>query len=139
MRYSSLKQITSGNVAHLRRAWTFHTGEPGKPFEPTPIVAGGRMFLPTENGRIVALEPETGKLIWSYDPKVARPKEDRGVAYWPGDGQTGARVICATSDGRLIALDAATGAPVPQFGDNGQVNLRPGVADGFPHATYSIT
>ena len=29
MRYSSLRQIDSGNVERLRPAWTFRTGKPG--------------------------------------------------------------------------------------------------------------
>lgn len=139
MRYSPLRQITTANVARLRRSWTFHTGEPGRPFETTPIVAGGRLYFSTEAGRVVALAPETGKQIWSYDPHVARPKEHRGVAYWPGDAHTPPRIILATADARLIALDARTGAPVLNFGSGGQVDLRPGVADRFPKASYSVT
>jgi hypothetical protein len=42
------------------------------------------MYLSTQSGRIVALEPEGGSLIWSYDPKVRTPREHRGVSYWPG-------------------------------------------------------
>ncbi len=137
--YSPLEEITPANVAKLRRAWTFHTGEPGKPFETTPIVAGGVMYFSTETGRVVALEPETGKEIWNFDPKVPRPKEHRGVSYWAGDAGTPARIIFGTADGRLIALDAKTGKPVPGFGDNGAVNLRAGVADQFPRAGYAIT
>jgi quinoprotein glucose dehydrogenase len=139
MRYSPLKQITAANVAKLHRAWTFHTGEAGRQFETTPIVAGGRMYLSTQSGRIVALEPETGKQIWSFDPKVERPREHRGVAYWPGEANSLPRIIFGTGDGRLIALDANTGQPVPAFGDNGQVNLRAGVADRFPKASYGMT
>ena len=139
MRYSPLKQIDGTNVAKLRRAWTYHTGESGRQFETTPIVAGGRMYLSTQMGRIVALAPETGKPIWTYDPKVGRSKEHRGVSYWPGDSRTPARIIVATGDARLIALDARTGQPIPAFGDNGTVNLRTGVADRFPNANYSVT
>ena len=139
MRYSPLAQINTSNVSRLHRAWTYHTGDTGSQFETTPIVAGNRMYLSTQSGRIVALQPETGKEIWSYDPKVRRPREHRGVSYWPGDRDTAARILFGTSDGRLIAVDAATGKPVPTFGVNGEVDLREGVADEFPRAGYAVT
>jgi glucose dehydrogenase len=139
MRYSPLEQLTPANVGRLHRAWTYHTGETGRQFETTPIVAGGTMFLTTQMGCVVALVPETGKELWSFDPKIGRSKESRGVSYWPGDSSTPPRILLATGDARLIALDAKTGAPVPSFGDNGQVNLRTGVADRFPKAAYGIT
>jgi quinoprotein glucose dehydrogenase len=88
MRYSPLTQINTNNVAKLRRAWTYHTGDTGNQFESTPIVVGNRMYFSTQISRIVALEPETGKEIWTYDPKVRRPREHRGVSYWPGDAST---------------------------------------------------
>src|SRR5690349_25102610 len=123
MRYSPLVQINTTSVSRLHRAWTYHTGDYGTQFETTPIVAANRMYLSTQSGRIVALEPETGKQIWTYDPKVRRPREHRGVAYWPGDRDSPARILFGTSDGRLIALDAATGKPVTSFGVNGAVDL----------------
>jgi glucose dehydrogenase len=134
-----LAQITTANVTHLRRAWTFHTGETGRQFETTPIVAAGVMYLSTQSGRIVARDPETGRLIWSYDPKVRAPREHRGVSLWPGDAATPARILFGTGDGRLIALDAKTGARIPGFGNEGEIDLRAGVADKFPRAAYSIT
>jgi len=139
MHYSPLQRITAANVSKLRRSWTYHTGEPGSPFESTPIVVGGRMYLSTQKGRIVALQPETGKEIWSYDPKLARAREHRGVSYWPGAANQPPRIFLGTGDGRLIALDTATGRPVPSFGDNGTVNLRGGVADDFLKANYALT
>ncbi len=138
-RYSPLKQITASNVVKLHRAWTYHTAENAPYFQTTPIVAGGRMYLTTPRTRVIALEPETGKEIWSYDPKVARSGEHRGVAYWPGDARTLPRILFGTLDGRLIALDAATGRPALEFGDNGIVNLRTGVADRFPNAAYGMS
>src|SRR5438309_5853173 len=69
MRYSPLDQINTKNVTRLKPAWIYHTGDKGRQFETTPLVIGGRMYLSTQLDRIVALEPETGKEIWSYNPK----------------------------------------------------------------------
>src|SRR5260370_12040927 len=67
-RYSPLTQIDTRNVNTLRRAWTYHTGESGS-FETTPIVADRVMYFSTQTQKIVAVEPETGKEIWKFDPK----------------------------------------------------------------------
>src|SRR5437867_2339876 len=136
-RYSPLDQINTKNVVTLQRAWTYHTGERGRSFETTPIVVDNVLYFSTQNQKIVALDPESGKEIWKYDPK-ANGREHRGVAYWPGDARTPARILFGTGDGRLIALDAKTGAPAAGFGDNGVVNLRAGITDNFPLAAYSI-
>ena len=117
-RFSPLKQINPENVGKLRRAWVYKTGEFGN-FETTPIVVGGIMYVTTQAQKIVALEPETGKEIWKFDPK-SRLRELRGVSYWPGDRQTGARILLGTSDGRLVALEAKTGQPAAGFGDTGR-------------------
>ena len=81
-------------------------------------MAGYVLYFATKNQNIVALEPETGKEIWKYDPK-SNGREIRGVTYWPGESEHAPRILFGTGDGRLIALDAKTGAPVPGFGDNG--------------------
>jgi quinoprotein glucose dehydrogenase len=39
----------------------------------------------------------------------------------------------------LIALDAKTGKPCRDFGKDGTVDLRAGVADGYPGAEYAVT
>ena len=79
--YSPLKQIDTTNVSKLTRAWTFHMnsadsaatpsaappagagagrgrggGGGGGRVETTPIVAGGMMYFPTPNGKVVALD-----------------------------------------------------------------------------------
>jgi glucose dehydrogenase len=137
-RYSPLDQINASNVTRLRRAWTYHTGERGRAFEVTPIVAGNILYFATQNQRIVALEPETGKEIWKFDPK-SNGGEFRGVTYWPGGGRTPPRVLFGTGDGRLMALDAKTGVPVASFGDNGVVDLKAGITDQFPKVRYAIS
>jgi quinoprotein glucose dehydrogenase len=94
------------------------------------------MYLATAYGRVVALEPATGKVIWESEVEgVAR----RGVSYWPGDESHPPRVVVGTSNGWLIALNAASGKPVPGFGEEGKLNLRVGVADKFPRGRYGMS
>jgi quinoprotein glucose dehydrogenase len=137
-RFSPLAAIHRGNVASLRIAWTYRTGDAYQPargrptaFEATPLYIGGTLYLATPLGRVIALDPVTGKRRWSYDSKVPKDKgfgdfANRGVSFWKG-ARRRPRVFLATIDARLIALDAATGKPCADFGDNGVVNLRNGL------------
>ncbi|HEX4769381.1 MAG TPA: pyrroloquinoline quinone-dependent dehydrogenase [Bryobacteraceae bacterium] len=154
MRFSPLDQINVTNVNQLHRAWTYHTGEhPSSSgprgqrqiaFETTPLVVNGVLYVSTPANRIVALDPVSGRQLWTFDPQantVGPPKyrAHRGVACWPGDAHTPARILFGTLDGRLIALNAQTGRKTPAFGNEGEVNLRRGVADTFPDAVYAET
>lgn len=49
------------------------------------------------------------------------------------------RIFYGTFDARLFALDPRTGKPCMGFGNGGAVNLREGVADRWPEATYEMT
>ena len=146
-RYSSLTQITRGNVNTLQVAWTYHTGDAGKSttIECTPIVIGGVMFLTTAVSKVVALDSDTGRERWRFDPyesvNITQPKAsggvNRGVAYWT-DGRL-SRILLGASDGRLISLDARTGQPDPAFGKAGTVDLREGMDMDLKGINYGPT
>jgi len=148
MRYSPLKQIHRGNVTRLRRAWTYHTGDlppdprEKPPFECTPLVVDGVLYLSTPSNRIVALDADTGSVRWSFDvqsPTAGRRLQaHRGVACWEGPGED-RRILFGTYDARLIALNAATGQPCPGFGKGGTVDLRVGFTEKWPRAAYGVT
>lgn len=108
--------------------------------EVTPLVVGGRMFVSTPYGRVVALNPETGAELWATTiPGTGQPSL-RGVEYWPGDGQTPPRIFFGTRDGRLIALDAATGAFAEGFGQHGVVEMKtPEILNGNDARFYGMT
>jgi len=108
--------------------------------EVTPLVVDGRMFLSTPYGRVVALDPDTGRELWATAiPGPGQPSL-RGVEYWPGDGETPARIVFGTRDGRLIALDAATGTFAEGFGDRGVVDMKtPEVLNGAEPRFYGMT
>ena len=149
MRFSPLAEIDRGNVSRLVRAWTYHTGEVtprggggaalagGRPpaFQATPLMIDGVLYLSTPNQRVVALDAETGRERWTYDPYAGREHAaapHRGVAYWEGRSASGdldARILFGTMDGRLVALDARTGRPVASFGEGGAVDMRRGMTD----------
>lgn len=149
-KYSKLAQIHRGNVGRLKIAWTYHTGDvsdgtsnPNRSaFETTPLVVDGVMYFTTPFARVIALEAETGKELWSFDPHLEKDRNynlfvNRGAAWWTDGRQK--RIYWGTLDGRLLALDAVTGKPVPSFGNDGWINLRAGVADQFPRAGYGMT
>jgi quinoprotein glucose dehydrogenase len=158
-RYSPLADITRENVAGLRVAWTYRHGDffggafplrvnGGTAFESTPIVIDGRLLFTTPTNRVIALDPESGGELWSFDPKLERGRNyanmwiNRGVAYWrdaAAAGPCAARVFLATLDARLIALDAATGRPCPDFGAAGTVGLLAGIAPVHDEWEYNVT
>jgi len=139
-RYSPLTQINRTNVSRLRVAWTLHTGDvrsegPHRTgFETTPILVDGTLYLTTGLNRILAVDPETGKERWAFDPKIdptwgfGDGLINRGVATWLDGARRASepcrrRIFEATLDARLIALDAATGRPCADFAENGQLSL----------------
>lgn len=135
-KYSTLTDISRDNVARLAPLWEWATGDsvmrdkgvrPGS-FEVTPLAIDDTLYLSTSYNHVVALDANTGKLLWEYDPRAYDAGQvpngtgfvHRGVATWT-DGRE--RRIFMNSRWRLIALNAATGTPVRSFGDTGVVDL----------------
>jgi quinoprotein glucose dehydrogenase len=143
MRYSALRQIDASDVAKLRVAWTFHTGDTSdgsngrkrSGLETTPILVDGILYLTTAFNRVIALDPATGEQRWAFDPHIDLSLDygdgliNRGVATWLDAARSTKqpcrrRIYEATLDARLIALDAVTGKPCADFGRDGEVLLR---------------
>jgi len=159
MRFSALKQIHRKNVARLKEAWTYHMGELERPhaeggdrltaaFECTPVVVDGVLYLSTPSSRVIALQAETGKEIWKFDPQQTLGQkrtylQHRGVAYWEGSakqaGRIEKRILYTTWDAKLIALDAITGKLCLEFGQEGIVDLRQGIGGRQPNVNYTAT
>ena len=137
-KYSVAADITAANVSQLERVWEWNTGEmphqeystrPGR-FENTPIMIDNVLYVGTPYHRAVALDAETGKELWAFDPEAWKGEDEnggfryRGVAFWRSGGDL--RIFLNT-DRRLFALDAKTGRPVATFGTNGVTSLSEGL------------
>ena len=143
-KFSPLKQISTTNVARLKIAWTYKTGDlyPGNPGRPssqqtTPLYLDGILYATSAFGRVIALEPETGGKLWDFDPKSDIKAgwgdfANRGVAAWRDSrakrtATCAHRIYVAPIDARLFALDAKTGLPCTDFGAAGVIDLRIGL------------
>ncbi len=151
-RYSPLTQITPANVATLKVAWTFRTGDlPGAndpvetTFEVTPIKIRDTLYLCSPHQRLFAVDAKSGSLRWSYDPKVQdnptfQHLTCRGVSFHetpagatnadgsPAPTDCPRTIFLPVNDGRMIALNADTGKPCDSFGDHGTLDLQVGMS-----------
>jgi quinoprotein glucose dehydrogenase len=143
--FSGLGQINRDNVARLKLAWIYRSGELGAgfaradklTFEATPVLAFGLLYLETATNIVIALDPETGRERWRFDPHIDRSRRysevsARGVSLWESSeahrqGACRRRVFTGTLDARLLALDADTGRPCADFGTGGQLDLTRGI------------
>jgi len=151
-RYSPLSEVTKANVGKLRVAWTYRTGDVSdgrgtwngqkvwakSTFEATPLMFDDTLYIATPFNRIIALDPETGKEKWTFDPKLDRIGfygDDftcRGLASRidpkvPAGQPCRKTIYEVTLDGRLIAVDADSGQSCAGFGTAGQVSLKAGI------------
>ena len=133
--YSPLDQINRDNVGDLEIAWRWRTDNlgprPDFEYRATPLMVGGVLYTTAGTRRdVVAIDGETGETLWMfrYDEGSRaqrapnRGLSGRGVAYW-ADGQGNERLFYVTLGYRLVALNPKTGRPVPDFGQDGVVDL----------------
>ena len=126
IRYSPLTQINRENVGQLKVAWSYDSHDAFKDSEmqSNPIVVDGVLYATTPKLRVVALDAETGREIWTFDPSGGaapqRRYRHRGVTVYQDR-------VFFTHRNFLWALDRNTGKPIPSFGSEGHIDLREGL------------
>ena len=78
--------------------WTYATS---KPLTAAPAIAGGHVYLATEDGRTLALDRETGRPLWEYVSGLTSSSTPAVV---------GDLVIIVHKPGLVVALDRENGA-----------------------------
>lgn len=151
-RFAPYTQIDKANVDQLQVAWSYRTGEVAEgasEAQNTPLQIGDTVYTCTPTSKVIALDADTGKQRWTFDPKPANIKtwnRCRGVGYYepakvtnpfrfdgmqaasaPVAGACAKRIVQVTMDARLIQIDAQTGKQCEGFGDKGSVDLTVGL------------
>ena len=108
-RYSELDQVTPDNVDDLQLQWAYQTPVSG-PWQASPIVVDGVMYLTQRPNDIVALDARSGRVYWVY--QYPTPSEHTACC---GSNNRGVAILddtlfMGTLDGHLVAIDARTGA-----------------------------
>jgi alcohol dehydrogenase (cytochrome c) len=107
-RYSPLRQIRRANVKDLELKWMLQAQVAG-PWEASPLVVDGVMYLTQRPNDVVALDARTGRIFWIYryvgatDVRVCCGGQNRGLAI------RGDTLFMGTLDAHLVAIDAQRG------------------------------
>jgi alcohol dehydrogenase (cytochrome c) len=107
-RYSELRQIDTNNVKNLEQKWIYQAPVMG-PWQATPLVVDGIMYVTQRPNDIVALDAKTGRAFWVYrhntspNQKACCGSNNRGVAI------LGDTLFMGTLDARLVAVNAKSG------------------------------
>ena len=112
--------ISKRNVGSLRLRWRYETGES---IQASPLVAGGRVYVETSNGIVIALDARSGKPVWQRATSAViamTPALADGMLF-VGDHRPG---------GAFMALDANTGKTIWQTAFAGGIRSEPVVAAG---------
>jgi len=144
--YSPLDQITRDNVDTLEVAWVYDPGGAGEynTFIPTnPLVVEGVLYGLTARKDLFALDAATGEELWLYEfdrPLAGGKGAGRGLVYWEGelDGGERAAWILVGLGPDLFAVDTRTGRLAADFGNDGHVDLRPGLDRALDETSVNV-
>lgn len=94
-----------------------------------PVVADGRVYAAAVVGGVHALDLQTGKVVWTYEP--AREKKQPKLRLSGGPGVGDGLVVVGALDGQVIALDASNGSEKWRAKVPGEVISAPAVGQGM--------
>jgi quinohemoprotein ethanol dehydrogenase len=108
--HSPLTQINDRNIAGLKLAWFIDLPIMISASGP-PLAVDGVLYFAVGLSVVYAADAATGKILWTYDPKVTEATNEKLKLAWGIRGLAYAehRIFVGTQDGRLLALSAKNG------------------------------
>ena len=116
--------LTPRRVAALRPAWKFDTGSLSgakgvdlSDYNSTPVVAGGCLYIGAARGLLVALDADTGKVVWERKLTVTDPSSGIFIGSPVVSGGKLIALVSEEGDGQAlgpyaVALDRRTGETI---------------------------
>src|SRR5690606_154445 len=91
----------------VRKAWSANLGDGERRIgaRQGPVVADGRVYAAAAEGRVLALDLQTGKRVWEFEAD-----KDEGLRLTGGPGAGDGLVVVGGLDGTVIALAAEDGS-----------------------------
>jgi alcohol dehydrogenase (cytochrome c) len=134
-RYSTLSSIDTTNVGRLGGAWMVEL--PDRQVSKAPLmVKDGRMFVPTSQGTVLALDPATGRTFWTYKP-TAPFSGNRGVGIGEGllfGGLRNSNVVAISQETGRVVWTYEHGPEIPSQG----MSTAPAYGNGVVVAVVSL-
>lgn len=109
-RFANNGGLTAADLPKLKLKWAFGFAGVQRAAS-QPMVAGGRLFVASENGEVHALDPKTGCTHWTYK---ARAGVRNAVVVGPYKSASGSGYAVYFGDGQAVAyaVDANTGREI---------------------------
>ena len=106
-RFQSAQQagLTAEQVPKLSLKWAFGFPDATSAWS-QPTIAGGRVFVGSQNGTVYALDAKSGCIYWTF---TAKSGVRTALAFGPREGANGYAVYFGDTGANVYALDAATG------------------------------
>ena len=115
------------NVSHLycfdrdngREVWRYSANKHG--YWSTPAVAGNRIYVGGDDGRMHCINASSGKPVWRFKARAA---------IWSSPCVVDGKVIFGGRDSYLYMLDAGTGSEIWKYRCDGRIISSPCIVDG---------
>jgi len=115
----------------VNKAWSVNLGKGERRIgvRQGPAVANGHVFAAAITGGVHAIDLQTGKKVWTWEPKKEKKKAKLRLSGGPGVGEN--LVVIGTLDGQVIALDINDGSEKWRARVPNEVIAAPAIAQGM--------
>ncbi len=110
-RFAKSGGITAADLPRLKLKWAFGYANVGSA-RTQPALAGGRLFVTSENGEVHALNPRTGCSYWSFRAQAGVRTAPSVAAYRDAQGARGYAVYFGDTKANVYGVDADTGKQI---------------------------
>lgn len=121
-RFSKLRIIKKDNLDKLDIAWKYIIKDKViNDIQSNVLIAEKKVFIPSNNKKIISLDAKTGRLIWEFRLDSNSPR--RGMLYLDSQENEPSKLIFSSYKS-LICLNASNGKLIKNFGKQGIVKLK---------------
>lgn len=131
--YSSLTEIDTNNIHQLKKVWEYSTGDAEKftQIQVNPIIIKNTLYGVSPKLKLFAVEANTGKSLWTFDPYKVIDNEVKGVGYFSMNVCRGvtyyedkdSKRLFYAAGANLFCVDATKGELIESFGNKGRIDL----------------